>query len=152
MRWLKLTVIGLLLGLAAGAAATELWPRPREEVGTPLYFALEVRQAGRVVARPQLVGESGHDVRLSLRRRDGGERLKLALHPTLRGPKMGVELKLDLPDAPGLGRRVSLVHGEEAKLHLGDDVDVRMLAMRVRSPEFEAFIANAPPVEESPTF
>jgi len=150
MRWLRITLIGLLLGLACAAAAAELFPGPRAEEGVPLYFSLEVRQKGHVVARPQLLGASGHDVRAVLRSRDGTPRMELLLQPSLHGSKVGLDMHLALPDEPGLGKSFSLRHAEEASLKLGPDVDVRVLAMRVQSPEFEAYMRNAPPIEESP--
>ena len=121
----------------------------------PLYFALEVRQHGRVVARPQLVGASGHDLRALLRRRDGTPRLELNLQPTVRGPRVGLDLLVDLPDERGLGKSISLRHAEEAEVRLSGDVQVKILALRVQSPEFEAYIAHAPALEapdaDSPT-
>lgn len=149
MRWLRVTLVGLLLGFACAAAAAELWHDAREEQDVPLYFAMEVSQSGHVVARPQLVGASGHDVRALLRRRDGTPRLELNLAPTLRGARVGLDLLLDLPDERGLGKSITLHHGEEAVVPLSRDVQVKVLAMRVKSPEFEAYMANSPALTDA---
>jgi len=143
MRWLRVIMVGLLLGLACAAAAAEIWT-DRSEKGVPLYFALEVRQNGKVIARPQLVGASGHDLREVLRSRDGNPRMELLLSPSVHGHKVGVDLQLELPTEHGLGKSLSLEHGQQAEVRLSSDVQVKLLAMRVQSPEFEAYIANAP--------
>jgi hypothetical protein len=145
MRWLRVTMVGLLLGVACAAAAAELWPQ-RTEDGVPLYFSLEVLQRGQVIARPQLVGASGHDLREVLRSRDGTPRMELLLSPTLRGKKLGVDMQLELPDEHGLGKSIALEHGQQAQVRLSGDVEVKLLAMKVQSPEFEAYMAHAPAI------
>ena len=149
MRWLKITAVGLLLGMACAAAAAELW-HDRDEKNVPLYVSMEIRQAGHVVARPQLVGTSGHTLHMLLRRRDGSPRLSLELDPTLRGPRVGLDLELNLPLEHGLGQSMVLQHGQEATFTLSRDVQVKVLVMRVKSPEFEAYIADAPAITEAP--
>ena len=148
MRWLRLTMVGLLLGVAGAAAAAAVWskPAPKLEDDVPLYFSLEVRERGHVVARPQLVGSSGHDLRALLRQRDGTPRMSLLLQPTVSGQRLGLDLQLDLPDEHNLDKTVDLHHAEETSLKLSRDVEVKVLAMRVRSPEFEAYIAHAPSI------
>ncbi len=155
MRGLKLVVLSVALGLGCGAAATELWPSASQRgAGEPLYFALEVTQNGQVVARPQLVGVSGKDVRLLLHHRDGSPRMALLLHPSLAAPydgnHYGVEVQLELP-GEGLQRSLELQHGEVIHTAMSNNVEVSLMMMRVRSPEFEAFIREAPvTVHEAP--
>ena len=149
MRWVRLTILGLIVGLAAAAAATELWPGAVEHgVGEPLYFTMNIRRHGELVAHPQLLGESGRGLRLLLNEPTGAPRLALDLRPhqlyPYDGSRFAVDVQLDLPDEHGLHRSVNLRHGEEVEVPLGNDVELSLRARRVRSPEFETWVRDAP--------
>jgi hypothetical protein len=149
-RILWLTTLGLMVGLAAGAAAAELWPETLggEKAGEPLYFSMTVAKGGRVIARPQLLGESGKNVRLFLSTPQGEPRLALDLQPRASSrfdpSRYSIDVQLDLPDEHGLRKALTVHHGEEVTTTLSDDVELRLLAMRVRSNEFEAWVRDAP--------
>lgn len=138
---------GLLVGLLAGALSTSFGTRA--EAGEPLYFALEVKQGGRLVARPQLLAESGKEVEAVLVRRDGSPRLGLSLRPTYADGRCGVDMTVDLPDAASFRRSFELANGEELSHWLDADTEVRVLMMKVRSPEFGAYMAS-PPADGAP--
>ena len=148
-RWIRLTILGLIVGVAAGAAAAELWPNAMERCpGEPLYFNVTVSRHGQPIAHPQLVGESGKDLRLVLSEPTGEPRMELRLHPSLvrplDGSHLAVDLHLDVPGEPGLKSSLKAAHGQEVEAALSDDVDVSLMVMRVRSPEFEAWVRDAP--------
>jgi hypothetical protein len=150
MRWLRMTAVGLLLGLTCGAMAEGLWGREAQAPASePLYFSLAVSQGGKPLARPQLVGETGKDLKLLLSQRDGSPRLALRLKPALARPydgsHFGVEVSLELPGRAVLERSFTVQHGEELHAQMGEGVELTLLAMRVRSPEFEAYLQSAPP-------
>jgi hypothetical protein len=114
-----------------------------------LFFAVEIMDGDRVVAHPLLLGETGK--RLTLKHvspeRPDQARLALELVPEKDGDGYRVQLKLALPDRAGVKRGVlALEHGEERALKLADPVrplTVRLLLMRVASPEFEAWLRLA---------
>ncbi|MFY0573492.1 hypothetical protein ACN28S_03200 [Cystobacter fuscus] len=83
--WLALVLVGW-----ASVALTAL---PREAEAEPLYFALEVRREGRLVAQPKLLGETGRTVRAE-RRKPGAQQpdYRLVLTPTAEGKAFHLEL------------------------------------------------------------
>jgi hypothetical protein len=134
-----------LLALATVLLAPAL---ARAEV---LYLALEVRQEGRVVARPRLLGETGKRV-LAQKRRPGAPRADYQLTLTPNPEGEGFALSLDLTVGEVRGHQdVALLHGEERRLTLGEQpgsLEVSVLLMRVDSPEFRALMdlpPGAPP-------
>jgi hypothetical protein len=135
--WLGLA---LVLGLACVAAA------PTSVQAEPLYFALEVRREGRLVARPKLLGESGRRVRAERRRLGATEPdYQLVLTPTAEGKAFRLELDVALPDLKGRSQ-LALLHGQERKIQLGrwpGELEVSLLLMRVDSPEFRALMELA---------
>ena len=132
--WLGLA---LLLGLACVGAA----PTPAQ--AEPLYFALEVRREGRLVAQPTLLGETGRTVRAERRKPGATEPdYRLVLTPTAEGETFRLELDLALPELRGHSR-LALLHGQERKVQLGrwpGELEVSLLLMRVDSPEFRALM------------
>ena len=134
------------LSLVVLAACTGYLTRsPTEQ----LYFALQIEDGDRVVARPQLLGETGKPLKLRLMDPGQPETLRLALDlmPRREGREYRVQLKLALPDREGPRlAQLDLVHGEERQLVLADPMHpltVRLLMMRVASPEFEQFLKLA---------
>jgi hypothetical protein len=108
-----------------------------------LYFAVELRHEGRLVGRPQLLGELGKRLRVERRQPGASEAdYALSLLPKAVGKDEPFEVNLEVavPNAQG-HRRLSLLHGQEKTLELGDgELEVKLLVMRVDSPEFEAFV------------
>jgi hypothetical protein len=142
----RLALLSMLLAFAAGCASPSP-AAPTPPAGEKLYFALEVRQGGRLVGRPQLLGETGRTVRAE-RRRPGAEEAdyKLQLKPLSKGASSDLfqlEVDLELPLLRGHSEG-AMTHGEEKKLQLGrrpGELEVKLLLMRVDSPEFRALLS-----------
>ena len=131
--WLGLA----LVGLACLAAL------PTQAQAEPLYFALEVRREGRLVAQPKLLGETGRTVRAERRKPGASEPdYRLVLTPTAEGETFRLELDLMLPEIKGHSQ-LALLHGQERRVQLGrypGDLEVSLLLMKVDSPEFRALM------------
>jgi hypothetical protein len=132
----SVSVLLALLGLTCLAA-------PSSARAEPIYFALEVRREGRLVATPKLLGETGRTVRAE-RRRPGAAQpdYRLVLTPTAEGETFRLELDLALPEIHGHSQ-LALLHGQERKLQLGrvpGELEVSLLLMKVDSPEFRALM------------
>ena len=134
----------LLVGSALCALVVTLLPASAQ--AEPLYFALEVRRAGRLVAQPKLLGETGRTVRAE-RRQPGAAQpdYRLVLTPSGGGKEsFQVELDLALGYGQGTGHgELSLLHGEQRKVQLGrvpGELEVSLLVMKVDSPEFKALM------------
>jgi len=142
--------LGWLMTLfLAGGCATQTASAPSP--GEKLYFALEVRREGRLVARPKLLGELGKPLR-ALRQRPGEAMpdYELWLRPTGMEGQYRLIVDLKLREAEGHSE-LALLHGEERQLELGPkngDLQVSLLLMKVDSPEFRALMAlSTNPVE-----
>ena len=131
--WLGLVLVGLAC-IAAG---------PTQAQAEPLYFALEVRREGRLVAQPKLLGETGRTVRAERRKPGASEPdYRLVLTPTAEGETFHLELDLMLPEIKGHSE-LALLHGQERRVQLGrhpGDLEVSLLLMKVDSPEFRALM------------
>jgi hypothetical protein len=139
--WLGLVLVGL--ACVAGV--------PREAQAEPLYFALEVRREGRLVAQPKLLGETGRTVRAERRKPGASEPdYRLVLTPKAEGESFRLELDLVLPEIKGHSE-LALLHGQERKVQLGrwpGDLEVSLLLMKVDSPEFKALMDLAADPED----
>jgi hypothetical protein len=117
--------------------------RPTPARAEPLYFALEVRREGRLVAKPKLLGETGRTLRAERRKPGAAEPdYRLVLTPTVEGETFLLELDLVLPEVRGHSE-LALLHGQERKVQLGrnpGDLEVSLLLMKVDSPEFRALM------------
>jgi len=129
-------------------ACAGIWVRPGE--AEKLFFALQIEDGARVVARPHLVGVVGKRLTLKLVEPERPDRPRLALElvPEHDGDAYRVQLKLALPDRDGAREgSLALGHGEEREVLLAADplrrLSVRVLLMRVTSPEFEAWLRLA---------
>lgn len=130
----------LLLAVAACATPEVAVQTPKE----PLYFAIEMRQGGHLVGTPRLVGFSGKSI-VAERAAPGARHADyhLELHPTAKGPGYQVGFSLDL----GQGLRssqLSLLHGQERTFQLDESTEVRLLLLKVDSPEFRALMGPKP--------
>lgn len=131
----------VLVGLALVGLTTSLVPATAE--AEPLYFALEVRREGRLVAQPKLLGETGRTLRAE-RRKPGAPQsdYQLVLTPIEEGGLYHLSLELTLPELRGHSE-LALLHGQQRKLQLGKvpgELEVSLLLMRVDSPEFRALM------------
>jgi hypothetical protein len=119
---------------AWGCAST-----PKQTDEQKLYFSLEVRREGRLVAKPKLLGETGKVARVE-RRRPGAALAdyQLILVPRPSGAGYHLQLDLSLPDAHGQAE-LDVLHGQVRQLELGPKagaLQVSLLMMKVDSPEF----------------
>ncbi len=132
----RLAIAGALL--AWGCASRT--PRTEEE---KLYFSLEVRRQGHLVAKPKLLGASGKITRIE--RRQPGAALadyQLLLVPRISAGGYHLRLELCLPDAHGEAE-VDLLHGQIRQLELGPkagELQVSLMLMKVDSPEFRLLL------------
>lgn len=125
-----------LVVLAVGCASQAPATRPPEA----LYLAVEVQEHGKTVARPKVVGLEGRNITVERRQPDASQAdYRLILMPKEEGPGYGVKLDLELPSGRRLGH-VGLLHGEERRVDLGADIELKVMLMRVDSPEFKALM------------
>jgi hypothetical protein len=139
------------LGLALVVGVTCVVGVPTQARAEPLYFALEVRREGRLVAQPKLLGETGRTVRAERRKPGASEPdYRLVLTPSAEGEVFRLELDLKLPEVRGHSE-LALLHGQERKVQLGrwpGELEVSLLLMKVDSPEFRALMDLAEPAEQ----
>jgi hypothetical protein len=131
----------VLVGLALVGLTSSLAPATAQ--AEPLYFALEVRREGRLVAQPKLLGETGRTIRAE-RRKPGATQpdYQLILTPISEGDTYHLSLELSLPEVRGHSE-LALLHGQQRKLQLGKvpgELEVSLLLMKVDSPEFKALM------------
>ncbi len=137
--WARLSLaIVASAAIAVGCASTPKAAEPEQ-----LYFALELKQAGKPVGSPKLLGETGRGLRAE-RRMPGALKpdYELTLLPLTDGDRYRVRLEVKVPGAEG-SSELALLHGEERKLKLDDDLEVTLLLMQVDSPEFRALMELA---------
>lgn len=109
-----------------------------------LYLAIEVQEHGQTVAKPKVLGFEGKNI--TVERRQPNAPLadyKLVVTPREEGQGYGVKLDLELPSGRRLGH-VGLLHGEERRVVLDDEIELKVMLMRVDSPEFKALVQRVP--------
>ena len=140
---LKRSVI--FLTLIAGAIVGCATPLPELPASRQqLYFAVELTQDGHKIASPQLLGFEGKQV-VAEKRSPGATQpdYRLVLRPRESGAGYKVVLEVVLPSGKKLGEMV-LLHGEERSVQLDDATELKLLLMRVDSPEFRALMSLKP--------
>ena len=135
----------MVLAVAAGCAAQA----PSTRAPEALYLAVEVREHGQTVARPKVLGFEGKNITVE-RRQPNAEspEFRLVLMPREEGQGYGVKLDLQLPSGRRLGH-VGLLHGEERRVMLDQDTELKVMLMRVDSPEFKALVQRSPKLAKS---
>ena len=114
--------------------------------GERLFFALEVRDGPRLVAKPKLVGVEGKPLKLFLSypNEERTPKLIVELTPSRSGSDYQIDVSLSIPGRIEDARdEVRLGNGEERELAwsgLDGPVRLRMMLMRVSSPEFKAYL------------
>lgn len=132
----------VLLGAACASLA-------QKEQGERLFFAVQIEDGGRVIARPRMIGQTGKRLTLRLVTPEAPDRARLALElvPEREGSGYRIQLGVALPERASTDRgELALGHGEERLLELDDPVRpviVRVLVMRVGSPELDAYLELA---------
>lgn len=135
----------LFLFLLAGGVVGCATPLP--DVPTPrqqLYFAIELTEDGKKVGNPQLLGFEGRQV-IAEKQTPGKSEpdYRLVLKPTESKQGYKVVLEVVLPSGKKLGE-VVLLHGEERSVQLGEATQLKLLLMKVDSPEFRALMKLKP--------
>jgi hypothetical protein len=114
-----------------------------------LYFALEMRQEGKLVGRPKLLGETGKVLKVERRQLGAVEPdYQLILTPQAavddrQVDAFNIRLEIALPKTRAKSE-LSLLHGQERQLELGNSpgaLEVKLLLMKVDSPEFRALMS-----------
>ncbi len=126
--------------------------KPEQTDDQKLYFSLEVRREGHLVAKPKLLGETGKVTRVE-RWRPGAALAdyQLVLIPRPSGAGYHLKLELCMPDAHGEAE-LDLLHGQVRQLELGNnagDLQVSLLMMKVDSPEFRLLMDLGEPERAS---
>jgi hypothetical protein len=130
----------VLLGVLLMAACAST---PAVSSEHQVYFALELRREGRLLAMPKLLGQTGKTVRAE--RRQPGAAIpdyQLKLDPKFDGERYQVGLEVKVPDVAG-NTKLDIRHGQIRTVELGSkpgQLQVQLLLMRVDSPEFRALM------------
>lgn len=132
-------VLSAVLGLVVlVGCATQA---PARRASEQLYLAVELREHGHTVAAPRLLGFEGH--RITAQRTAPGATApdyRLVLRPEESGS--GYRVWLDVQTAQGSRRgKVGLLHGEERSIALDPETELKVMIMRVDSPEFRALLS-----------
>ena len=132
--------LAVALATLVGCASNTTTVRSAEK----LYLAVEVSEGGRRVASPKLVGFEGHNVTAERRVPGASEPdYRLILHPEEQGGGYRVLLDLELPSGHRFGK-IGLLHGEERTVLLDQKTELKVMLMRVDSPEFRALMQARP--------
>lgn len=132
----------LLVVAAAGCAAPAAQQEPARE---PLYFAMELKQNGAEVGRPKLLGFEGRRVTAEkTAEASGAPAYRLVLKPTESGAGYRVVLELTLPGGTQ-SVELAMLHGEERTVKFAGATELKLLLMRVDSPEFRALMRERRP-------
>lgn len=138
---LSLMALVVLVGCAAQAPVTR--------APEALYLAVEVREHGQTVARPKMLGFEGRNITVERRQPNSTTpEFRLVLLPKEEGQGYGVKLDLQLPSGRRLGH-VGLLHGEERRVVLDENTELKVMLMRVDSPEFKALVQRSPRLAKS---
>jgi hypothetical protein len=131
------------VGFTLAASALACLPHPAKDP-EQLYFAVEVTEGGSRVGAPKLVGFAEHEVSVEKRPSPkASPEYQLLMVPHADKGCYDLALKLWLPSGWKEGT-LKLAHGEEAKLAMGDGVELKVLLMRVDSPEFRLLMSDRP--------
>jgi hypothetical protein len=137
----RMALGAVVVGAVALVACASSIRRPAEK----LYLAVQVERDGAVLAQPHLLGEAGKLLTVQYVDPASPERARIALQlaPRREGDGYRVAIHLALPffGEEGLGE-LTVGHGEERSTTVTPSrvpITVRLLLMRVDSPEFEAF-------------
>ena len=114
------------------------------EAPAQLYVAVEVEQHGKTVAAPHLLGFEGRHIIVEKGQEADRPAYRLTLLPQQQGGGFGVKFDVELPDLAHRVGRIALVHGEERRVTLEGDTQLKLMVMRVDSPEFRSLVMRSP--------
>lgn len=108
-----------------------------------LYLKVEVQQHGKTVASPHLLGFEGRHIIVEKKAPQAtSPDYRLVLLPREEGSGYGINFDIELPNGRQ-GGRLGLLHGEERSVKLDDDMQLKVMLMRVDSPEFRAMVGRS---------
>lgn len=139
-------LMSLMVLVVAVGCATQA---PVTRAPEALYLAVEVREHGQMVARPKVLGFEGKSITVERRQPNATDpEFRLVLLPKEEGQGYGVKLDLQLPSGRRLGH-IGLLHGEERRVVLDQNTELKVMLMRVDSPEFKALVQRTPRLGKS---
>ena len=121
---------------------------PAAASGDQLFFSLKIEMGEHLIARPNLLGESGRRLTLRLVDPEQPDRLNLALkmlpQPSTDNSGYDIGFSIQMPDLSPEPQDIALhmAHGEDKRflLTLGRvPIMITMTLLRVDSPEFEVW-------------
>lgn len=135
-------VVGLLMLALAGAGCAQ--PLAADErAREPLYFAMELKQNGAELGHPKLLGFEGRKVTAEKTSQGNtAPDYRLVLKPSESGAGYRVVLELTLPGGTQ-SVELAMLHGEERTVKFAGATELKLLLMRVDSPEFRALMRAA---------
>lgn len=140
-----LTTFASVTALACAAQGQSVTRNPEA-----LYLSVEVMEGGHTVGKPKVVGFEGRHITVERRQPDAPVAdYKLVLLPREEGSGYGVKLDLQLPSGRRLGH-VGLLHGEERRVVLDEQTELKVMLMRVDSPEFKALVQRGTKLNAKP--
>lgn len=133
----------LLLGMLGAGCQGAV--RPVEPARASLYFAMELKHNGTELGRPKLLGFEGRTV--TAQKTSAGHDApdyRLVLAPSEAGAGYRVVLQLTLPGGTQ-SVELAMLHGEERTVRFAGATELKLLLMRVDSPEFRALMRSSKP-------
>ena len=109
-----------------------------------LYVTVEVEQHGKTVAAPHLLGFEGRHIIVQKEQEADRPAYRLTLLPQQQAGGFGVKFDVELPDLAHRVGQLALVHGEERQVALPGDTLLKLMVMRVDSPEFRSLMQRTP--------
>lgn len=124
--------------LAALACAT---PEARR-APAQLYLSVEVRRGDALLGAPKVLGYEGRSVTIEKDVPGRGRAFRLVMTPRQHQGRYRVGLDVESMGESAHGE-VGLLHGQERRVRLGVDTELRLLVLEVGSPEFDAWMRHA---------
>ncbi len=132
------------LGVVAAVVMASCRSVAPAESPEALYVTVEVEQHGKTVATPHLLGFEGRHIIVQKEQEADRPAYRLTLLPQHQAGGFGVKFDVELPDLAHRVGRVALVHGEERQVALPGDTMLKLMVMRVDSPEFRSLMLRTP--------
>ncbi len=139
---LLFAVLTAVIAASCRTAAPEVLPEQ-------LYVAVEVEQHGKTVAAPHLLGFEGRHIIVEKGQEADRPAYRLTLLPQHQAGGFGVKFDVELPDLAHRVGRIALVHGEQRRVVLEGDTELKLMVMRVDSPEFRSLVMRSPGRKEA---
>jgi hypothetical protein len=139
MKLWTIAATALVVASVSSCARDVAPPEPEQ-----LYVSVEVEQHGKTVAAPHLLGFEGRHIIVQKGQEADRPAYRLTLLPQQQAGGFGVKFDVELPDMAHRVGRIALVHGEERRVTLDGDTQLKLMVMRVDSPEFRSLVLRTP--------